>query len=158
MAKLHEDWSAFLRLLNGHRVKFVIVGGHAVAAHGRPRLTADLDIFVQPTKTNAKRIVAAISEFGFGTLDSSRLTQPNQVVFMGREPFRIDVLTSIDGVSFESAWAHRKRSVLDGIRVAFLGRSDLIRNKRAAGRPKDLLDVALLEEVVPRKRKRKRKR
>jgi predicted nucleotidyltransferase len=145
-AKLHDDWTEFLRLLNAHRVRFVIVGAHAVAAHGRPRLTADLDILAEPTLANARRVARAVEQFGFGSLEPEALTKPDTVVFMGREPFRIDVLTSIDGVSFARAWSGRLRAELGGVRVSFLGRRELIANKRAAGRPKDLSDLALLAE------------
>jgi len=146
MAKLHEDWIAFLRLLRGHRVRFLVVGAHAVAAHGRPRLTADLDLLVEPTLENGRRVVRALEEFGFSGLAPERVRQPDLVVFLGREPFRIDLLTSIDGVTWRSAWEGRLRGELGGVPLAFLGRSQLIRNKKAAGRPKDLADVALLAE------------
>lgn len=146
--KLHDDWIEFLRLLNAHRVRFVIVGAHAVAAHGRPRLTADLDVLVEPTLANARRVSDAIAAFGFGEIEPRELTCPDKVIYMGREPFRIDVLTSVDGVTFRRAWGGRLRASLGGVRVAFIGRADLIANKRAAGRPKDLMDIALLEEAA----------
>lgn len=146
MAKLHDDWIEFLRLLGANRVRFVVVGAHAVAAHGRPRLTADLDLLVEPTLDNGRRVVRSLQQFGFSGLDAQSLTQPDVVVFLGREPFRIDLLTSIDGVTWKSAWAGRLRSHLGGVKVAFLGLRQLLRNKRAAGRPKDLADVALLTE------------
>jgi hypothetical protein len=155
MAKLHEDWREFSRLLNAHHVKFVIDGAHAVAAHSEPRLTADLDIFIQPTRANATRVASAVAELGFGTVDVTRLTKPNQV-FMGREPYRIDILSSIDGVTFRSAWANRARSEIYGIRVAFLGLHELLRNKRAAGRPKDLVDLELLKGARGRRTKKKK--
>jgi predicted nucleotidyltransferase len=155
MAKLHEDWIAFLRLLRERRVRFVIVGAHAVAAHGRPRLTADLDILVEPTLENGRRIVRALEECGFSGLDPAKVEQPDLVVFLGREPFRIDLLTSIDGVTWRSAWEGRLRGELGGVPVAFLGRSQLIRHKKAAGRPKDLADVALLAEGEKRRPRRR---
>lgn len=145
MDKLHADWIEFLRLLTAHRVRFLVVGGHAVAAHGRPRLTADLDIFLAATRPNADRVVRATEAFGFSGLVSEVLLKPDTVVFLGREPFRIDLLTSIDGVGFEAAWKRRMRGRLGGRPVAFLGLSDLLANKRAAGRPKDVADVALLQ-------------
>jgi hypothetical protein len=161
METLHDDWNAFLKLLVARRVRFVIVGGHAVAAHGRPRMTADLDVWIDPSPPNARRAAAAIAEFGFGTVDADRLTRPKQVVFMGREPYRIDVLTSVDGVSFARAWAGRLAGTLGNVRVAFIGRTELLRNKRAAGRPKDLLDLELLRKSPsrqPSRRKRRKKR
>lgn len=161
MAKLHDDWSEFLRLLNARRVRFLVVGAHAVAAAGRPRLTADLDVWVEPTLVNARRVVRALAEFGFGGLTPERLTEPDTVVFLGREPFRIDLLSAIDGVSFSVAWRGRTRGTLGGQRVSFLGRRDLIKNKRAAGRPKDLADIALLtefEDAVTRRKRRSPRR
>lgn len=161
MTKLHEDWIAFLKLLNAHRVRYLIVGAHAVAAHGRPRFTADLDVFVQPTLGNARRVVAAVEAFGFRGLTPERLVRPETLVFLGREPFRIDVLTSIDGVSWSDAWLGRKVGVLGTVRVAFLGGEQLVLNKVAAGRPKDIADLALLSEIglrPPRKRRRIKRR
>jgi hypothetical protein len=147
MTKLHEDWIAFLRLLNEHRVRYLVVGAHAVAAHGRPRLTADLDIWVEPNLANARRVVAAVAAFGFGNLAPERLLLPETLVFLGREPFRIDLMTSIDGVEWGKAWKARKRGTLGTVRVSYLGGPQLVANKTAAGRPKDLLDLALLAEV-----------
>jgi hypothetical protein len=151
MAKLHDDWIEFLKLLRANRVRFVIVGAHAVAAHGRPRLTGDLDLLLEPTLQNGRAVVQALEQFGFSGLDARSITQPDTVVFLGREPFRIDLLTSIDGVTWKAAWAGRLRSTLGGVSVAFLGFRQLLRNKRAAGRPKDLADVALLMERKQRR-------
>lgn len=146
MTKLHEDWIEFLRLLKENRVRFVIVGAHAVAAHGRPRLTGDLDVLVEPTLVNGRRVVRALDAFGFRGLDGEQLTRADTVVFLGREPFRIDVLTSISGVSWKVAWEGRLRGKIGNVTVAFLGLRELMHNKRAAGRPKDLADIALLRE------------
>jgi hypothetical protein len=160
MTKLHEDWIAFLRLLNVHRVRYLVVGAHAVAAHGRPRLTADLDIWVEPTLLNARRVVAAVAAFGFVGLAPEQLVRRETLVFLGREPFRIDVMTSIDGVEWKAAWPTRKRAKLGSVSVAFLGVKQLVANKVAAGRPKDLADLALLSEVgvrLPARRKSPRR-
>lgn len=157
MDDLNSDWKEFLRLLIAHRVRFVVVGAHALAANGRPRLTADLDIFVDPTKVNGKRVLAAIEAFGFGDmgLTAARFARSDNVTMLGRVPFRIDIITGIDGVSFKEAWAGRLEGKLGRMRVAFLGRDQLIKNKIAAGRPKDIADIALLNEGHTKKKQKR---
>jgi hypothetical protein len=153
---LPADWKEFLSLLTSHRVRFLVIGAHALAVHGRPRLTGDLDVWVEPTLQNARRILAALDDFGFGSVGLSErdLTKPEQVIALGNPPVRIDLLTSISGVGFGSAWKERVRAEVGGVRVNVLGRRAYRRNKRAAGRPKDLLDLALLDEV-PRPARRR---
>ena len=143
---LHADWKEFLSLLNSHRVRFVVVGAHALAAHGQPRFTGDLDVLVEPTTANAKRVLEVLRAFGFGALRISvtDLDRPEMVVRLGQPPVGIDILTSISGVAFATAWKNRLRTTLGGVRVAVLSTGDFVRNKKAAGRPKDLLDVELL--------------
>jgi hypothetical protein len=155
MDDLNSDWKEFLRLLVAHRVRFVVVGAHAVAANGRPRLTANLDVFVDPTMANAKRVLAALEDFGFTDmgLTAARFARSDNVTMLGRVPFRIDILTGIDGVSFKKAWAGRLHGKLGKMRVAFLGRTELLKNKLASGRPKDLADVALLNEGTKRQKR-----
>lgn len=149
---LHPDFRDFLKLMLSRRVRFVVVGAHALAAHGRPRLTGDLDVLVAPSLENGRRIVAALSAFGFGSvgLGAEDFAQPDQVVQLGTPPVRIDLLTGISGVRFTTAWRNRIVVALDGLRVPVLGRRDFVRNKRASGRPKDLLDLALLREAGSR--------
>jgi hypothetical protein len=146
--KLPPDWSEFISLLFAHRVRFLIVGAHALAANGRPRATQDLDVWVEPTSENAQRIGAALVAFGFPALGSaiSEFAQPNRMATLGRPPLRIDVMTSIDGVAFDDAWAERLEAPFGEQTVAFLGRRLLIENKLATGRTKDRLDVELLRE------------
>ena len=145
--KLQTDLREFIELLNSHKVEYVVVGGHAVAYHGHPRFTGDIDFFVRATSDNAEKLLAALEAFGFGNvgLDVHALTAPERIIQLGVPPNRIDVLTSISGVSFDRAWTTRAPAELDGIPVAFLGRAALIENKRASGRAKDLADVAELE-------------
>jgi hypothetical protein len=133
--------------LNSHEVEYVVVGGHAVAFHGYPRLTVDLDFFVRPDADNARRLMAALQDFGFGGtgLDLAAFTSKDKIVQLGRPPNRIDLLTGISGVSFEEAWAGRVAGDLDGVPVPFLGRDALLANKRASARPKDLVDAAEIE-------------
>ena len=144
---LHGDFREFLSLLIAHRVRFLIVGAHALAVHGRPRFTGDLDIWTERELENATKLVAALAEFGFAGLSPTPLTEPNRVLSLGREPVCIDVLTHIPGLRFEQAWSRRVEVDLGGLVVPVLGREDFIASKQAAGRPKDLLDLELLAEA-----------
>jgi hypothetical protein len=119
----------------------------ALAFHIEARLTEDLDVFVEPGAENAQRLGRALGRFGFGGLAShEELAQEDKVFMLGVKPWRIDILTGIDGVTFEEAWASRLPASFHGIDLFVIGREALLRNKRAAGRKKDLMDVALLEE------------
>ncbi len=144
--RLHHDLREFVGLLNTHRVEHLVVGAFCLALHGRPRFTGDLDIFISSTKQNADRILATLRAFGFGKLGLHRgdFLKPGQVIQLGIAPHRIDLLTSLDGVSFRSEWKRRKRTLLDGVPCCFLGRAGLICNKLATGRPQDLVDVESL--------------
>jgi hypothetical protein len=145
--KLQKDLREFIELLNSHKVEYLVVGGHAVAYHGHPRYTGDIDFFVRPSAENAARVAAVIRAFGFpdAALDASTFTELDKVVQLGRPPYRIDILTSISGLSFEEAWADCVESELDRIPVRFIGKKALVANKRASGRAKDLADVDELE-------------
>lgn len=156
--QLPPDWSEFLSSLRRHGVRFLVVGAHALAAHGRPRATQDLDVLVAPTAANARKVGAALAEFGFTKLaaDWAWFTKPYRVTMLGRIPFRIDLLTSISGVSFTAAWKNRVTLATDIGEIAILGLADLRANKRAAGRPKVLLDLALLDELALAKPSRRR--
>ncbi len=147
--ELNRDWTEFLSALIENRVRFVLIGGHAVAAHAEPRLTEDLDVFVEPTLDNAARLRAALVAFGFGSVAPpvERLAEPDRVFMLGRKPWRIDILTGIDAVSFEEAWAGRVEAAFVSKPLWIIGREALLQNKRAAGRDKDLLDVAALERL-----------
>ncbi len=148
MELLHE-WQEFLGALKRHGVRFLLVGAHALAAHGRPRFTQDLDVLVEPTPANARRVAAAIAEFGFEEIarDWRWFAKPYRITMIGRMPMRIDVLTSISGVSFRVAWRNRTvvSTTLGDLPV--LGLGELRANKLASGRPKDLADLALLNEM-----------
>lgn len=153
MAKLHSDLSKFVRLLNSHRVEYVVVGGHAVAYHGHPRFTGDIDFFVRATPENAARVVQALRDFGFGELqiNAADFARPDRILQLGRPPNRIDILTSISGVPFEQAWQNRVQGKLGRRPVSFLGWDDLITNKKASNRDKDQLDVATLQAISARR-------
>jgi hypothetical protein len=155
---LPPDWREFISLLLRHRVRFLLIGAHALAAHGRPRATLDLDIFVEPTRRNARALGAALADFGFAkhAIEWQQFLLPDRMMRLGREPMRIDILNKISGVTFTAAWKNRAVAVIDGIRINVLGLRELRRNKQASGRAKDLLDLALLAEGPTRARARSR--
>lgn len=148
---LHPDFSAFIASLTRHQVRFVVVGAHALAALGRARMTDDLDVLVEPSSENAQRVAASLRDFGgFDALAGQAaeyLAEPDRLVSIGRAPLSIDILTSLSGITFEEAWAGHDEHVLDGAPIAFLGLPEMVRTKRAAGRTKDRLDLALLAEA-----------
>jgi hypothetical protein len=143
---LSSDWREFLELLNARGVDYVVVGAHCLAFHGRPRYTGDLDVLVRPSKSNAIALVALLKEFGFA---GSKFTpvdfaESDQVIQLGRPPDRIDLLTSLTGVTLEEAFKGKFSAEIEGIPVFILGKEQLIQNKRALGRPQDLADLAEL--------------
>ena len=138
--KLPPDFKEFLRLLNSNKVEYLLIGGYAVGYHGYPRPTGDIDIWITRTRDNSQRVVEALTEFGF-TCPAELLLQENQVVRMGVPPFRIEILTTIDGVKFSECYAARLQTVLDGVEVSLISLSDLKVNKRASGRSKDITDL-----------------
>ena len=145
---LSNDSKEFIALLNSRGVEYLIVGAHSLAFHARPRFTGDLDILVRPSPENAAKIIAVLNEFGFADLGvkASDFTTPEQVIQLGRAPHRIDLLTSISGVSIDEAFATKVSAELDEIPVAFLSKALLIANKHAVGRPQDLADLTELDE------------
>ena len=145
--KLQADLREFVGLLLSRKVDFVIVGAHAVAFHGHPRATQDMDLLVRPSIENGQRIVEALKDFGFGDLKltADSFTAPDRMIQLGRPPNRIDLLTGIFGLSFDEAWGSRVPARLDGLDIFVIGREALIKNKRATGRTQDLADVEKLE-------------
>lgn len=144
---LSKDFREFFELLNAHEVAFIIVGGYAVAFHGYPRYTKDIDVWVSPNPENAKKMLAALRDFGFTSLDLSidDFCQPNKVIQLGQPPHRIDIMTSLSGVEFEICFSASTVIDLDGVPIRFIGFDDLIKNKRSTGRLKDLGDIEELE-------------
>lgn len=140
---LQKDLREFVELLNALDVRFLIVGAFAVAYHGYPRYTSDVDIFVEKSAENAERLVKAIHEFGFGDVGLSHedFMRTDQVVQLGVAPNRIDLMTFISGVSFDEAWSSREYGELGGITLPFISREMLKRNKEATGRTQDLADL-----------------
>jgi hypothetical protein len=144
---LNKDWREFLELLNSRGVDYVIVGAQSLAFHGRPRYTGDLDILIRPAPDNARRLLGVLTEFGFAQsrFKEADFVEPDQMIQLGRVPNRIDLLTSISGVTIDEAFGTRVSAVIDDVPVFTLGRDALIQNKRAVGRPQDLADLATLE-------------
>jgi len=137
-----------LSALSDAGADYLVVGAHAVAAHGQPRATGDLDIWVRPTPDNAALVWRALERFGAPLFDltPADLHTPGVVFQIGVVPCRIDILTTVSGVAFDEAWPRRIEVVIEGLPIPVIGREDLLRNKRASGRTKDLLDIELLAE------------
>jgi len=153
LAKLQADLREFIGLLNSNRVEYLVVGGHAVAFHGHPRFTGDMDFLISTTPANVRRALDVLTAFGFGAVGIAErdLLQPGRIVQLGHPPNRIDILTSISGVDFDAAWESRVQTSIDDQPVSLLGWDDLLRNKRASGRQKDLADIEKLLAVAKRK-------
>ncbi len=151
---MNEDFVDLLRELTAAKARFLVVGAHALAAHGVPRATGDLDIWVQRSPINATRVWAAIASFGAPMaaldFDASDLLKPELVWQLGVPPKRIDILTAIDGVSFDDAYEARVSVEVSGLEIPFLGREALLTNKAATGRAKDRLDLELLNSATRR--------
>ena len=125
----------------------MIVGGYAVGVHGHPRYTGDLDIWLNPSQQNAELILKSVNEFGFSSfnLTVSDFTKPGNVIQLGYPPLRIDLLTAIDGVTFEECFQNMRQVTIGNLTVNFIGYNDLLRNKRESGRPKDIDDIENLQ-------------
>ena len=151
---MNPDFRDLLAAFNARGVEFIVVGAHALAAHGLVRATKDLDVWVRPEIGNAERVLAALEDFGAPSHDLTidDLAKPGLIFQIGVEPIRIDVITAIDGVTFADAWADRLPARFVDQEVAVLSRKYLLINKRAAGRDQDLLDVKWLERNPPKER------
>ena len=143
---MNRDFAEMLSALSEAGAEFLIVGAHALAAHGIVRATGDIDIWVRPTQENAERVMRALVKFGAPLLDLTieDLTKADTVFQIGVDPSRVDILSGISGVAFDDAWKRRLVLNIEGARVPVLSRVDFVTNKRASGRPKDLLDLELL--------------
>lgn len=140
---MNPDFEALLEELNAAEALYMVVGAYALALHSRPRATGDLDLWVEPTPENAARVHRALEAFGapLGAISVADLSQPDLVYQIGVPPRRIDLLTSLSGLSFAKAWPNRVRASLGRTECSFIGRDDLVTNKRAVGRPRDLADL-----------------
>ena len=147
MEDLGKDLHDLLVLLEKHDVRYLVVGGFAVAVHGTPRYTRDPDIWVECSAANASRLVHVLDEFGFSSLGVTEtdFQTPDLVIQLGHEPNRIDFLTGLTGVLFEDAYPQRVTTAIGGVQIPIIDRASLIANKRALGRPQDLVDAAELE-------------
>jgi hypothetical protein len=146
MLKLPPDSREFIALLNSNEVRYLIVGGYAVAYHGYPRFTGDIDIFVEMSAENAQRMEAVLNTFGFAGLGlrAADFLHPDTIVQLGYPPNRIDLLTSISGIAFADAWEGREAVEVEGMTLVFIGKEALLANKTASGRPKDIIDFNAL--------------
>ena len=145
--KLPKDFAELLELLRAQGVRALIVGGYAFVYHARPRTTKDIDIWIEQTPENVQRLLEVLDEFGFGSLGfkPEDFLTPGQFIQLGYPPHRVDLLTTLRGVTFEEGWAGRVEAVVDGVQVCFLGKAELIRNKKVVGRSRDWADVEILE-------------
>ncbi len=141
MTRLPPDFKEFLRLLNSHEVEYLLVGGYAVNYYGYPRATADIDIWLNRTQANAERAAAAVREFGFSQATAVLFVEPDKVIRMGVPPLRIELLTSVSGLDFETCYPMCASVEIDGVPVHLIGLPDLKTNKKAVGRLKDLADL-----------------
>jgi len=151
MEILDKDFVEFIECCDARDVKFLIVGGYALAAHGHPRATKDLDVWILISQENAERLIQALSDFGMDSvgLETSDFLEPGMVIQLGYPPVRIDLLTSASGVEFEDCWSRRMLVNVGSVEAGFISLDDLIANKQASGRSQDAVDVKTLEGELP---------
>ena len=146
--KIHPDFRDFFRALNRNKVEYVIVGSYALAFHGQPRATGDIDVWIRPSPANSEALMQALQDFGFETLDiSSRDILSGKVIQLGFPPVRIDLMTVLEGLTRQETWESRNRGMFGDQPIFYLGRDAFVKNKRALGRHKDLADLELLGEL-----------
>lgn len=146
--ELSQDFKEFVQLLNAHKVEFLIVGGYAVAFHGFPRNTGDIDFWIKPYNENAERLMKALIDFGFGSVDLNKedFLNKDQVIQLGFPPNRIDIMTSVSGVEFDDCWKEKEVIDFEGERLNFISLRHLKINKLQTGRDKDKMDLKNLPE------------
>lgn len=146
--ELSQDFKEFIQLLNVHKVEYLVVGGYAVAIHGFPRTTGDIDFWMKPSQENAERVVKSLIEFGFGSLDISidDFIKNDSVVQLGFPPNRIDIMTSVSGLTFDECLKNKKEVEFEGEKINFISLHHLRINKKSTGRDKDNLDLKNLPE------------
>lgn len=145
-----QDFHQFVESLTVAKAEYLIVGGYAVGFYGHPRYTGDMDIWINQTSENAKKVIRAIDLFGFSSLGITEadLLKPQNIIQMGNPPLRIDILTEIDGVSFDECYPRRKHLKIADLEFDFIAFTDLVANKKASGRPKDLDDIANMKPSI----------
>ena len=143
-----KDYEDLLRLLNRHKVRYCVVGAFAVAFYSRPRYTKDMDILVEPSLANARKVIRVLKDFGFKRLglDESELARPGQIVQLGYEPVRVDIITSIEGCEFDQVWKNRATGRYGKQRIYFIGLKELLKNKKVLNRPQDKIDLDNLSQ------------
>jgi hypothetical protein len=141
--EISKDFEEFFELLNGHNVRYLIVGGYAFAIHAKPRFTNDLDVFIEPDRSNASNVLKALEDFGFGNVGITLedLQKIDHVIQLGYPPYRIDLMTSISNVTFADAWERKVTAKYGEQTVYYIGKEDLIASKKGAGRKRDLQDL-----------------
>jgi len=156
---LAKDFEEFIRILNEQGVEYLVVGGYALAFHGRPRHTGDLDIWIDVSEENAGRMLLVLQDFGLASLgfEKEDFLKEGYVTQIGYPPLRIDILNTIDGVSFKDAYQSKELVNLDGLQVAYIGLRDFIKNKEAVGRARDLSDIKEIQAKPVHKRSRGKK-
>ena len=144
---LNQDFKEFIQSLNDNQVRYLVIGGYAVALHGHPRYTKDLDLWIEHSEESAVKMIAALDQFGFASLDlkPADFLEPNQVIQLGYPPNRIDIMTSLEGIEFESCYESRVVVIVDNVEISFIDLDNLKKNKRATGRFQDLADIENLE-------------
>ena len=149
--RVEKDFKEFIELLNKNKVKYLIVGGFAVAYYSTPRFTKDIDFFIEASQENSSRLMNTLKRFGFGNigLKEADFQEPDQIIQLGYAPVRIDIITSIVGVEFENAWMNKVEGKYGDIPCFFISKEDLVRNKQAAARPQDLADIKSLAKYGP---------
>ncbi|MBI5777942.1 MAG: nucleotidyltransferase [Planctomycetes bacterium] len=140
---IEKDYEELLKLLNRHKVRYCVVGAFAVAFYSRPRYTKDMDILVEPSSANARKVIRALKDFGFKRLpmDETELAKPGQIVQLGYEPVRVDIITSIEGCEFGQVWKNRATGRYGKQKIYFIGLKELLKNKKALNRPQDKMDL-----------------
>jgi hypothetical protein len=145
--KVHPDFRDFILALNSNKVEYVIVGSFALAFHGHPRATGDIDIWIRPTSLNAQAALKALKDFGFENIDLKEDDiLSGKIIQLGYPPVRIDIITVLDGLNSDEIWNSRQLGKFGNLEVAYIGRDAFIKNKRALGRHKDLADLEMLGE------------
>ncbi|HVI47051.1 MAG TPA: nucleotidyltransferase [Chitinophaga sp.] len=150
---LAKDFEDFIALLNKHEVEYMIVGGYAMAFHGKPRYTGDLDIWIDVSDKNAEKLLRVIDDFGMTSLgfEKEDFLQPGYISQIGYPPLRIDILNNIDGVDFQEAYGNRQKIVEGGLEIWYIGLQELLVNKIASGRKMDIADAQQIKKIIPKK-------
>ncbi|MEX6691022.1 nucleotidyltransferase [Danxiaibacter flavus] len=147
---LARDFEDFIKLLNKHKVAYMVVGGYALAFHGKPRHTGDLDIWINISNTNASKMLKVLKDFGMGALgfEKEDFLRPGYITQIGYPPLRIDILNNIDGLEFDEAVKNMQQMDADGVIINYIGLNDFLKNKEASGRSQDLVDIQEIKKAI----------